>query len=153
MYLTLLPTAHTAAQAVLKAISSAGTSLSNLRLRTDNGPQYGSREFKKSMAGLGILHEFIWRHTSEQNRHVEPFHGTLKREHIWPHEFIRFQDAEVIMRKPLKITTMTESTQHLGISRQMNSHTRWRVRINESNHSENHAENGTKTRGPDHCRN
>ena len=91
-------TAHTAVQSVLKAVSSV-KDIPYLRLRTDNGTQYSSREFKKSMQTLGIRHEFIWRNTPEQNGHVESFHGTLKREYIWPHEFARFQDAEVVLAK------------------------------------------------------
>ena len=51
------------------------------------------------MQALGIRHEFIWKNTPEQNGHVESFHGTLKREYIWPHEFARFQDAEVILAR------------------------------------------------------
>ena len=45
-----------------------------------------------------MRHEFIWE-TTEQNRHVESFHGTLKREYVWPHEFARFQNAKVILAK------------------------------------------------------
>ena len=97
MFDTTAP-AHTAVQSVLKAVSSAGE-ISSLRLRTDNGSQYGSREFKKAMQALGIRHEFIWKQTPEQNGHVESFHGTLKREYIWPHEFARFRDAEVVLAK------------------------------------------------------
>ena len=91
-------TAHTAVQSVLKAVSSV-KDISYLRLRTDNGTQYSSREFRKSMQTLGVRHEFIWRNTPEQNVHVESFHGTLKGEYGWPHEFARFQDAEVILAK------------------------------------------------------
>ena len=40
--------AHTAVQSVLKAVSSV-KDISYLRLRTDNGMQYSSREFKKFM--------------------------------------------------------------------------------------------------------
>ena len=83
---------------MLKAASSAGE-IPNLRLRTDNGPQYGGREFKKVMQVLGIRHEFIWKHTPEQNGHVESFHGTLKKEYVWPHDFARLQDAEVVLAK------------------------------------------------------
>ena len=83
---------------MLKAASSV-KDISYLRLRTDNGTQYSSHEFRKSMQTLGIRHEFIWRDTPEQNGHVESFHGTLKREYVWPHEFARFQDAEVVLAK------------------------------------------------------
>ena len=91
-------TAHTAAQSMLKAVSSV-KDISHLRLGTDNDTQYSSREFKKSMQALEIRHEFIRRNTPEQNVHAESFHGTLKREYAWPHEFARFQDAEVVLAK------------------------------------------------------
>ena len=93
-----LPTAHTVIQSVLKAASSAGE-IPNLRLRTDNGPQYSGREFKKAMQAPGIRHEFVWKRTPEQNGHVESFHGTLKREYVWPHDFARFHDAEAVLAK------------------------------------------------------
>ena len=48
---------------------------------------------------LGIRHEFIWKHAPEQNGHVGSFHGTLKKEYVWPHDFARFQDAEVVLAK------------------------------------------------------
>ena len=91
-------TAHTAVQSVLKAVSSV-KDISYLRLGADNGMQYSSREFRKSMQALGIRHEFIWKNTLEQNGHMESFHGTLKREYVWPHEFARFQDAETVLAK------------------------------------------------------
>ena len=89
---SVLPTAHTAIQSVLKVALSAGE-IPNLRLRTDNGPQYGGREFKKAMQALGIRHKFVWKRTPEQNGHVESFHGTLKREYVWPRDFARSQDT------------------------------------------------------------
>ena len=92
-------TADTAIQSVLQAVSEAGGKVPGLRLRTDNGSQYISRKFREAMKALGIRHEFIWKHTPEQNGHVESFHGTLKREYVWPHEFVRFQDAEVVLAR------------------------------------------------------
>ena len=90
-------TAHTAIQSMLKAASPAGE-IPNLRLRTDNDPQYGGHEFKKAMQMLGIRHEFIWKHASKQNGHVESFHGALK-EYVWSHDCARFQNAEVVLAK------------------------------------------------------
>ena len=92
-------TADTAIQSVLQAVSKAGGKVPGLRIRTDNGPQYISRKFREAMQALGIRHEFIWKHTPEQNGHIESFHGTLKREYVWPHEFARFQDAEVVLAR------------------------------------------------------
>ena len=89
-------TADTAIQSVLQAVSEAGGKVPGLRLRTDNGPQYVSRKFREAMQVPGIRQEFIWKHTPEQNGHIESFHGTLKWVYVWPHEFARFQDAEVV---------------------------------------------------------
>ncbi len=37
----------------------------NLILRTDNGPQYISKEFRQSMRIMGIGQEYIQKHTPE----------------------------------------------------------------------------------------
>ena len=92
-------TARTAVQSILKAATSIGENIQNLRVRTGNGPQYGSREFRKSMQMLGLKHEFIWKNMPEQNGYVESFHETLKREYVLPHEFAHFQDVEVILAR------------------------------------------------------
>ena len=93
-------TAGTAIQSVLGAVSTAGGSAPpGLRLRTDNGPQYGSRESGRSMQELGIRHEFIWKNTPEQNGHTGSFHGTPRREYVWPHEFARIQEAEEVLAR------------------------------------------------------
>ena len=92
-------TADTAIQSVLQAVSEDGGKVPGLRLRTENGLQCISRKFREAMKALGIQHEFIWKHTPEQNGHVESFHGTLKLEYVWPHEFARFQDAKVVLAR------------------------------------------------------
>ena len=141
-------TAHTAVQSALKAVSSV-KDISYLRLRTDNGTQYSSRELKKSMQTLGIRHEFIWRNTPEQNRHVESFHGTLKREYDWPHEFARFQDAEVVLAKAF-VDYKDRIHSALGILLPTNSFLNWRGGINEGwNYTEKYAKSGIKKRCPD----
>ena len=48
---------------------------------------------------LGIRQEFVWMRTPEQNGRIVSFRGTLKLEHAWPHEFVRFQDAEVVLAR------------------------------------------------------
>ena len=78
-------------------LSDAGGKIPGLRLRTDNGPQYISRKLREAMQARGAQQEFIWKHAPEQNGHMESFHGTLKREHVWPNGFARFQDAEVVL--------------------------------------------------------
>ena len=50
----------------------------NLILRTDNGPQYISREFRESMKLLRIRSEYIQKHTPEDNGDIESFHNSLK---------------------------------------------------------------------------
>ena len=62
-------------------MSNAGEKVLGLRLKTDNDQQYISRKFREAMQTLGIRQEFIWKHTPEQNEHIESFHGTLKMEY------------------------------------------------------------------------
>ena len=83
-------TTDTTIQSVLQIVSEAGGKVLGLRLRTDSGSEYISHKFLEATKALGIRHEFIWERTSEQNGHIESFHGTLKREYVWPHEFVRF---------------------------------------------------------------
>ena len=66
---------------------------SGVRLRTDNGSQYESLAFRKSMKILGVKQEFIAVNTPEQNGHMESFHKTLKREYVWTRDFQTFQEA------------------------------------------------------------
>ena len=43
---------------------------------------------------MGINLKFIWKHTPQQNGHIESFHGTLKSEYIWPNDFANYQKTE-----------------------------------------------------------
>ena len=36
-------------------------------VRTDNGTQYAGNDFRKAVSVFGIEHEFVWKHTPEQN--------------------------------------------------------------------------------------
>ncbi len=91
-----------AIQAVLDAVSAADPDCSMLTLRTDNGSQYTSRMFRESLKQLGIRHELIAYRTPEQNGHIESFHGSIKREYLWPHEFDSFQDASDVIREAFR---------------------------------------------------
>ena len=87
-------TRHQAIMAVNNAVATAGPDLPGLTLRVDNGIQYTSREFRASMATLGITLEYIYVNTPEQNGHIESFHKTLKKEYVWPCEFANIQEAK-----------------------------------------------------------
>jgi transposase InsO family protein len=65
----------------------------DVRLRTDRGPQYDSEAFRESMRILRVKQEFIAVNTPEQNGHMESFHKTLKREYVWTRDFQTFQEA------------------------------------------------------------
>ncbi len=55
----------------------------HLIIRADNdGSQYTSKAFRKSMLTLGLKIEHIAVNTPEQNGHIESFHKTLKKEYI-----------------------------------------------------------------------
>ena len=87
-------TRHQAIMAVTGAVAATGRPLlPGLTLRVDNGSQYTSREFRSSMAALGITLEYIYVNTPEQNGHIESFHKTLKKEYVWPHEFADIREA------------------------------------------------------------
>lgn len=70
----------------------------NLVIRTDNGSQYTSKAFRKSISVLGLKLEHIYYNTPEQNGHIESFHKTLKKEYIWPNDFQNYQEAESVIR-------------------------------------------------------
>ncbi len=87
-------TRHEAIMAVNNAVADSNPTLPGLTLRVDNGTQYTSREFRSSMAALGITLEYIYINTPEQNGHIESFHKTLKKEYVWPREFANIQEAK-----------------------------------------------------------
>ena len=87
-------TAKAAVAAMVHAVALEKPDAAKLRIRTDNGSQYSSREFRESIKSLGIRHDFIWKNTPEQNGHIESFHKTLKKEYVWPKDFARIHDAE-----------------------------------------------------------
>ena len=82
---------------------AARDNLHNTCIQSSNIPvtseltEYISNNFRKAVSVLGIKHEFIWKHTPEQNGHVESFHRTLKKEYLWQHEFASCQEAEKIL--------------------------------------------------------
>ncbi len=79
------------------AIRFPDVKLVHLVLRTDNGPQYISREFRESMKLLGIKSEYIQKHTPEDNGDIESFHNSLKTDYIWPNDLETFVDAGKLM--------------------------------------------------------
>ena len=95
-------TRDVAIDSITNAVAAERPDCSRLRLRTDSGNQYASRDFRRAVRALGIgKHEFIWKNTPEQNGHVESFHKTLKKEYIWPHEFANYQEAEKIIAEAI----------------------------------------------------
>ena len=95
-------TRHVAMESITGAVAAENPDCSRLRIRTDNGSQYASNDFRRTVTVLGIRHEFIWKSTPEQNGHVESFHKTLKKEYIWPREFGSYQDAETALAGAFK---------------------------------------------------
>ena len=53
--------------AVNDTVAATNPALPGLTLRVDNGSQYANREFRSSMAALGITLEYIYVNTPEQN--------------------------------------------------------------------------------------
>ncbi len=65
----------------------------DLVLRTDNGPQYQSGEFRSTLNVLSIKQEYIRKQTPEDNADIESFHSSLKTDYIWVTELDTFEDA------------------------------------------------------------
>ena len=70
-----------------------------LILRTDNGPQYISEIFKETVKLLGIISEYIQKHTPEDNGDIESFHNSLKTDYIWFTDLETFDDAQNLMEE------------------------------------------------------
>ena len=72
-----------------------------LVIRTDNGSQYTSKAFRKSLSVLlGLKLEHIYYNTPEHNGHIESFHHkTLKKEYIWSNDFQNYQSGSRIGNK------------------------------------------------------
>jgi len=71
---------------VLKSMIARGVQR-NLTIRTDNGPQFKSREFREFCQQQGIFHERIPVRSPERNPNIERFFRTLKEEFVGLHEF------------------------------------------------------------------
>ena len=97
-----LATASVAVESLVKAVAAAKPDCSKLTLQCDNGSQYAGKRFRKAASILGISLKFIRIHTPEQNGHIEAFHGTLKREYIWPHDFANYQQAEAVIAEAFR---------------------------------------------------
>ena len=66
--------------AVLLAFN--GSVPKGLVLRTDNGSQYISKEFRSAMKLRGIKLEYIQKRTPEDNGDIESFHNSIKTDYI-----------------------------------------------------------------------
>ena len=97
--------------AVLMAFN--GSAPAGLVLRTDNGPQYISHEFRNAMKLLGIKLEYIQKHTPEDNGNIESFHNSIKTDYICPNEFRDIHDASIAIGKAF--TDYNECRPHSSI--------------------------------------
>lgn len=73
---------------VLKSMSTRDIK-GNLTIRTNNGPQFKSKEFEEFYESYGILHERIPVISPERNPNIERFFA-LKEEFVELHEFIGY---------------------------------------------------------------
>ncbi len=97
-----LATADIAVDSLVEAVATAKPDCSGLTIQCDNGSQYAGKKFRKAASHLGIKLKFIWKRTPQQNGHIESFHGTLKREYIWPHDFSNYQQAEAVIAEAFR---------------------------------------------------
>ena len=95
-------TADIAVDSLVEAVATAKPDCSGLAIQCDNGSQYAGKKFRKAASRLGIRLKFIWKSTPQQNGHIESFHGTLKREYIWPHDLANYQQAEAVISEAFR---------------------------------------------------
>ena len=130
-----LATADVAIESLVEAASVAKPDCSMLTLQCDNGSQYAGKKFRKAMSLLGIHLTFIRTHTPEQNGHIESFHGTLKREYIWPHDFASYQQAEAVISEAFRDYNQARLHSALSTSHQTSFWHHGRRNINEGSMS------------------
>ena len=94
-------TRHAAIMSITNAVAARSPDPGKLTIRVDNGSQYTSRDFRRSVDVLGARLEYIYVNTPQQNGHIESFHKTLKKEYVWPHEFKDAEEAEVALLEAL----------------------------------------------------
>lgn len=121
-------TRHSAVMSVNNAVASRKPRTEELVIRVDNGPQYISNDFRRSVHILGADLDFIWYHTPEQNGHIESFHKTLKKEYIWPHEFRNYQEAEVAIMESFDDYNNRRIHSALGYRTPSEFHRMWEMR-------------------------
>ena len=97
-----LATADVAVESLVEAVATAKPDCSALTIQCDNGSQYAGKKFRKAATNFGIQLKFIWKSTPQQNGHIESFHGSLKQEYIWPHDFANYQEAEAVIAEAFR---------------------------------------------------
>jgi len=94
-HIGLTCTAEQAAQTLACALERRKDKLGEQRpvVRTDNGPQFTSKEWQATCDRYGVEYEYIPVHTPNKNAHVEAFHAILQDECLARHEFRTFAEA------------------------------------------------------------
>ncbi len=72
---------------------------SKMTVSVDNGSQYTSRGFHQAAKMLGVMIDYIYVNTPQQNVHIESFHKTLKKEYIWPNAFENYLGELEFLKK------------------------------------------------------
>ena len=95
-------TADVAIDSLAGAVVAAKPDCTKLTHQSDNGSRYASKKFRRAAYLRDIHPRFIRTHAPEQNGHMERFHGTLKREYVWPHDFPNHQEAEAVISEAFR---------------------------------------------------
>ena len=117
-----------AIDSIVNAVSTAKPDCRNLIIQSDNGVQFRSEKFRKTITLLKARQSFIWNHTPEQNGHVESFHKTLKKEYIWPHDFQNYSQAQPVIEKAFQDYNNSRIHSALGYVTPNEFEAQWRMR-------------------------
>lgn len=68
-------------------------------IRSDNGSQFIARKIREYLGLIGVQLEFTHIATSEENAHIEAYHGILKKEVFTRFEYQNFGEIEQILKR------------------------------------------------------
>lgn len=60
----------------------------HLATRSDGGLQYTSHRFVNTLKVYGIRHKVTGKNRPDHNAYIESFYKTLKKEYIWPYDYV-----------------------------------------------------------------
>ena len=120
---------HVTIDSIANAVVAEKPDCTRPRMRTDNGNQYASRDFRKAVRALGIgKHEFIWK--TRRNRTGTPSSSTgrSKSSTYGPVSLDPIRMPRLHLQVPLRITTTNGTHSAIGYMAPTEFAIQWELR-------------------------